>query len=294
MRDTAQLNAFAVYGLEKFLSRQERAEIFRRMPGISSMLPIGGEAVWGDHTSAPDDRPDQNITYGNFISFQQPGNGSAESSTPSHNLTMDQALPFLFDHTQQWYRDATQQAYSRGVAHTRKVVEDNQHIPAKWINPLETRLPLAPAMKIFCFYGFGKPTERAYFYRDDPATSSSSGNNTAGGNGDPRVMIDTAFSTPNTFVDRGVVMGEGDGTVNLLSTGYMCNKGWKMKRYNPAGCAGGPNTGDHVDILGRSSLNDLILRIAGGQGDKIENKVYSDIMMYADRVRIYDDEAEEA
>lgn len=33
MKDTAQLNAFAVYGLEKFLSRHERAEIFRAMPG---------------------------------------------------------------------------------------------------------------------------------------------------------------------------------------------------------------------------------------------------------------------
>lgn len=28
--------------------------------------------------------------------------------------------------------------------------------------------------------------------------------------------------------------GEGDGTVSLLSAGYMCAKGWKMKRYNPA------------------------------------------------------------
>jgi len=36
MRDTAQLNAFAVYGLEKFLSKEERAEIFRSMPGLSS------------------------------------------------------------------------------------------------------------------------------------------------------------------------------------------------------------------------------------------------------------------
>lgn len=47
MKDTAQLNAFAVYGLEKFLSRDERAEIFRAMPGISSMLPKGGDLVWG-------------------------------------------------------------------------------------------------------------------------------------------------------------------------------------------------------------------------------------------------------
>ncbi|KAK5727991.1 phospholipid:diacylglycerol acyltransferase [Elasticomyces elasticus] len=296
MRDTAQLNAFAVYGLEKFLSRQERAEIFRRMPGISSMLPLGGTAVWGDHISAPDDKPGQNLTYGNFLSFKQ---ANSSQNSPG-NLTVDQALPYLYKHTEQWYRDATQRSYSHGVAHTRKVVEDNQFIPAKWINPLETRLPLAPDMKIFCFYGFGKPTERAYFYRDDPAT----GNRTS-----DAVMIDTTVSTANGFVDRGVVMGEGDGTVSLLSTGYMCNKGWKIPRYNPAGIKvttyemrhepdrfsprGGPNTGDHVDILGRSSLNDLILRVAGGQGHLINNTVYSDILVYADKVKIYDDEAEE-
>ena len=31
MKDTAQLNAFAVYGLEKFLGKDERVEIFRSM-----------------------------------------------------------------------------------------------------------------------------------------------------------------------------------------------------------------------------------------------------------------------
>ena len=36
MKDTAQLNAFAVYGLEKFLGKDERCEIFRTMPGKSS------------------------------------------------------------------------------------------------------------------------------------------------------------------------------------------------------------------------------------------------------------------
>lgn len=33
----------------------------------------------------------------------------------------------------------------------------------------------------------------------------------------------------------GVVLGEGDGTVPLLSSGYMCAKGWNLKRFNPAG-----------------------------------------------------------
>jgi phospholipid:diacylglycerol acyltransferase len=101
-------------------------------------------------------------------------------------------------------------------------------------------------------------------------------------------------------------MGEGDGTVNLLSTGYMCNHGWKnIHRYNPANIPikvyemphepdrfsprGGPNTGDHVDILGRQSLNDLILRVAGGKGDDIGENVVSDIKKYAERVEVYEE-----
>jgi phospholipid:diacylglycerol acyltransferase len=76
-------------------------------------------------------------------------------------------------------------------------------------------------------------------------------------------------------------MGEGDGTVSLLSSGYMCN------RVSPRG---GPSTGDHVDILGRSSLNDLILRVAGGKGDLIEETVYSNIREYSDKVKIWNEE----
>jgi phospholipid:diacylglycerol acyltransferase len=250
MKDTAQLNAFAVYGLEKFLSKQERAEIFRAMPGISSMLPIGGDAIWGNATWAPDDQPDQEVSYGAFISFRN-STSSARNFTsipPYANLTVEASLNFLFDETEEWYKDMVQRSYSHGVAHTRKEVEANLKIPAKWINPLETRLPLAPNLKIYCFYGIGKPTERGYFYRaeTDPLSKLN-------------VTIDTTYSSPNGPVDRGVIMGEGDGTVNLLSSGYMCAKGWKMKRYNPSGAKvkvfemphepdrfsprGGPNTG---------------------------------------------------
>ncbi|KAF2802030.1 Phospholipid:diacylglycerol acyltransferase [Mytilinidion resinicola] len=241
MKDTAQLNAFAVYGLEKFLSRHERAEIFRSMPGISSMLPMGGNEVWGDENGAPDDRPGQNITYGNFIRFR-----SNNSTNTKKNITVTGSIPYLFNHTEDWYQDMVLHSYSLGVAHTKREVEHNQMIPAKWVNPLETRLPLAPHLKIYCFYGVGKDTERAYYYKDDldPLTQTN-------------VTIDTSYT--NGATDHGVVMGEGDGTVNLLSTGYMCNKGWKMKRYNPAGVQiithempdepdrfsprGGPNTG---------------------------------------------------
>lgn len=168
MRDTVQLNAFAVYGVEKFLSRQERAEIFRAMPGISSMLPIGGEAVWGNSTWAPDDQPDQDVTFGNFLSFK-----GTNSSNSQANLTAEEALHYLYDHADDWYTNQIKSSYSHGVAHTKKEVEKNQKDPLKWMNPLETRLPLAPDMKIYCFYGVGKPTERAYFYKDEEYTNRS-------------------------------------------------------------------------------------------------------------------------
>ncbi|KAK6439296.1 phospholipid:diacylglycerol acyltransferase [Oleoguttula sp. CCFEE 5521] len=292
MKDTAQLNAFAVYGLERFLSRQERADIFRAMPGMSSMLPIGGDEVWGNSTWAPDDKPGQNVTFGNFLKFRKPDTNLTEDPG---NLTVSQALPYLWDHTDDWYSDAVRHAYSQGVAHTRKEVEANQKIPRHWVNPLESRLPVAPDMKIYCFYGVGKPTERAYFYREEVVSQNRT-----------MAAIDTTISNTDGSIDHGVVMGEGDGTVNLLSTGYMCNRGWKIPRYNPANISvkvhemrhepdrfsprGGPNTGDHVDILGRSSLNDLILRIAGGRGEMVEEVVYSDIRTYAGRVKIHDDD----
>ncbi|KAF1809380.1 LACT-domain-containing protein [Eremomyces bilateralis CBS 781.70] len=290
MRDTAQLNAFAVYGLEKFLSRHERADLFRAMPGISSMLPMGGAAVWGNETWAPDDPPGANHTFGRFITFRE-RNGTAVGQ----NLTAGMSLPYLFEKlkSEPWYEKMVSEAYSYGIAHSREEVEDNQRDPSKWVNPLETRLPLAPNLKIYCFYGHGKPTERAYYYRDDLDPMSIT-----------NVSMDTGYTDPNGGPDHGVMMGEGDGTVPLLSMGYMCVRGWKYRRYNPAGVKiktyempheperfsprGGPNTGDHVDILGRASLNDLILRVAGGKGDLIEDNITSDILEYAEKVKIYD------
>ena len=48
--------------------------------------------------------------------------------------------------------------------------------------------------------------------------------------------------------------------------------------------------GDHVDILGRSSLNDLILRVAGGRGDQIEENYVSNIREYSENVKIYEED----
>lgn len=281
-------NAFAVYGLEKFLSREERAEMFRAMPGISSMLPIGGDAVWGNLSGAPDDLPGQENSFGSFLNFRQGVNWTV----PEKNMTVDGTMRYLLDSAEDWYQDQIRGSYSHGIARTTKEVEENELDPRKWINPLETRLPLAPSMRVYCFYGVGKPTERAYYYRTPEATSNLN------------ITIDTGLI--HGVIDHGVIMGEGDGTVNLLSSGFMCNKGWHMKRYNPAGVKvtvvemphepdrfnprGGPNTADHVDILGRATLNELILRVAAGRGNTINNYVVSNISQYAERVQVFEEE----
>jgi phospholipid:diacylglycerol acyltransferase len=48
---------------------------------------------------------------------------------------------------------------------------------------------------------------------------------------------------------------------------------------------------DHVDILGRMSLNDLILQVAGGRGELINETIHSNIREYAEKVKIYEEEA---
>ena len=63
----------------------------------------------------------------------------------------------------------------------------------------------------------------------------------------PRLPLDMPMAR-TTYIDaeytdegarprivNGVRMGEGDGTVSLLSLGAMCVEGWKRPRWNPAG-----------------------------------------------------------
>jgi phospholipid:diacylglycerol acyltransferase len=48
---------------------------------------------------------------------------------------------------------------------------------------------------------------------------------------------------------------------------------------------GGANTSDHVDILGSTGLNDLILKVATGVGEEIEENIVSDIRSYAEKMQ---------
>ena len=298
MKDTIQLNALAVYGLEKFFSRKERVDMLRSFGGIPSMLPKGGELIWGNLTSAPDDpintletdvgdeqavgmeKVDENIqkndSFGTFIRLKNTVEGEEdEDQEIDKKFTINESIDYLLDTAPDWFSNRVREQYSFGIAKTKEELERNNQDHLKWSNPLEAALPNAPDMKMYCFYGVGNPTERAYAYQKADAASKLD------------ITIDTDAEIP-------VYFGDGDGTISLL-THTMCHEWQKgsKSRFNPGNMSvtvveikhepdrfdirGGAKTAEHVDILGLAELNELVLKVAAGKGHTIENRYVSQL-----------------
>jgi len=272
MKDTVQLNTVAVYGLEKFFSRRERLDMLRTFGGIASMLPKGGDLIWGNLDGSVEDAQHNNTdTFGNFIRFEK------EVGTFSQkNLTMADSIDFLLDNSPEWFNRRTKEHYSYGVASSPQELKENEKQFNKWSNPLEVPLPNAPDLKIFCFYGVGNPTERAYIYQEEE---------------------DKALSKLNVSIvlrseRQSVFMTDGDGTIPILSHA-MCHK-WKTSpNFNPGGSEvkivemkhdpdrfdirGGAKTAEHVDILGSAEMNELVLKVASGRDDLIQERILTNL-----------------
>lgn len=236
------------------------------------------------------------------------------------NLSASDALTWLLQQTPASFQRMVEQNYSNGIEYDEAKLKENNQDPRKWSNPLEIALPIAPSMKVIAMYGVGKPTERSYYYQKGPfeqeATIAEGDHATCQDdsctNGTDAIplgfptarshWIDTTVhdERKSPKIRSGCKMGEGDGTVSLLSLGAMSVQGWKRKRYNPGGSKivthelahepeamdlrGGQTTGDHVDILGAWRVNELVLRIAAGRGDEVKDHYVSDIEKYASRI----------
>ncbi|GAA5859636.1 hypothetical protein JCM8547_006173 [Rhodosporidiobolus lusitaniae] len=271
MRDTVEINQAAVYLLERVFSRQERAKLFRSWAGAASMMLKGGNAVWGDETGAPDDTENSAMSSGILYYFrpEEHQNTSQVTSDTIHpNLTLNDGMSFMLEKVGTPYAQMLASNFSYGFERDEEQLKKNNNDHTKWSNPLEAQLPNAPNMKIFCLYGTGKETERAYFYSQgkrgyehdetpviDFAASSSSPEQApvclepnctdATTPRAPldlplsrRVYIDGSVTLTEQSVPRvrsGVVFNDGDGTVSVLSLGAMCVEGWKQPRFNPAG-----------------------------------------------------------
>uniref|UniRef100_M0ZI48 phospholipid:diacylglycerol acyltransferase n=1 Tax=Solanum tuberosum TaxID=4113 RepID=M0ZI48_SOLTU len=185
--------------------------------------------------------------------------------------------------------------FSHGIAED---LDDPKYTHYKyWSNPLETKLPDAPDMEIFCSYGVGIPTERSYVYKLSSSDRCKS---------IPLQIDSSAYGSDNGCLKGGVHFVDGDESVPVVSAGFMCAKGWRGKtRFNPSGISTyirehqhkapssllegrGTESGAHVDIMGNVAFIEDVLRIAGGatSAELGGDRIYSDIMKMSERINI--------
>jgi len=251
-----------------------------------------------------------------------------EEIPPDHVWSLDDTLEHLYSHAEEHIKTDLFSHDSQNGWKKRSSSKDKQ---MHWHDPAATQLPKAPSMRIYCVYGVGLPTERAYHYKVDcsslgPPTanvtddagsvsgeqcsddaSSEDDSHSASDDLHSPFIIDTDVTDASRGIQMGVRHSDGDGSVALLSLGYMCQK-WKEPRnkYNPhrvqvfsrekkhKGTAqirdpgrGGPESGEHCDILGNDGTLEDVVRIATDFEVDIHvnhDEIKSDLMRIMDEI----------
>ncbi|CAG8643201.1 3073_t:CDS:2, partial [Racocetra fulgida] len=216
----SELGAFGIYVLERFFSKRERSELFRTWGGLSSMLPKGGAAIWGNTTHAPDDREKAMNTFGSLLTLRSFIHNKLDNNDTNQTAaeiiykhTSTTGINFLQQNTDSFYNKMLSNNYSFGMATSEDEISDDMKDHTKWTNPLESRLPYAPEMKIYCLYGWGKETERSYYYSHDYTDDYTDSNESSSEDTYKflnSLFIDSSFNSdhdPN--IKSGVHNGEG-------------------------------------------------------------------------------------
>ncbi|NP_001310647.1 putative phospholipid:diacylglycerol acyltransferase 2 precursor [Ricinus communis] len=359
-KDTAFIRAILPGILDSEILGVQAIEHVLRMTrtwdSTMSLLPKGGETIWGNLDWAPEEREacdsskkrylrsindsnsdvkrgfqvKESVNYGRIVSFSK-----AAAQLPSSLLPSFDLKEFFGEHTNTssgscgkiWteydeinresirkfaenkaftastfhdlLRFVAPKMVQRAGAHFSHGIADNLDDPKYehykyWSNPLETRLPDAPDMEIYCSYGVGIPTERSYAFKLSPSDRCKS----------IPLRIDT--SVGDSGFTNGVSFVDGDVSVPVLSAGFMCAKVWRGRtRFNPSGIrtyvrefqhkppgslldGRGTESGSHVDIMGNNALIEDVLRVAAGAtGTEMGgDRIHSDILRMAEKINI--------
>eukprot|EP00300_Choanocystis_sp_HF-7_P042910 c956_g1_i1.p1 GENE.c956_g1_i1~~c956_g1_i1.p1 ORF type:complete len:631 (-),score=122.73 c956_g1_i1:33-1925(-) len=262
--------------LDMYFAPAERRHLFQSWGSVLNLFPVGGEIVWGHNDAAMGHSCVTNESLGEECPPWL--KGGLVFANRSAKIPMEEVHKLLMNDTECDYIQIYKDEYSFGFG-----VSDSFD-SSKWNNVLESPLPLAPNMTIYCLYGTGKSAERGAFL-----VSQS-----------PPFRMDTEFHNPEYGVSGGMFSGDGDGTVPLVSLGFMCVEGWRHREFNPSNLPvvtreykhrptttidsrGGPETAEHVDILGNEELIQNVLQVAAGH--TIDNRVESPIRNIADKIK---------
>lgn len=288
--DFALLTGSAGRQLNAVVSPAKRRSLFRSWGAGQTLLPKGGDAVWGGHGPA----------------FQR-RRGAADGAAGGDNkelvpvLTLDETMAML-----ERDAEASQGRWSWWYDHGAIVGRNESERAAlrapperAWANPLLGALPPAPSTTYYCLNGVGKPTDVGYvvsedLVREQPPEPLGEGEAVP-------FLLDRDAAAHG--VKRATVFADGDGTVALESMGYMCEGPWARRGspHNPSGVpvvlreyenkkgrADDPldtmrgvsaESAGHVDMLGNEELLADLIAIASGRTDAhpVERRVLSGI-----------------
>ncbi|KAF7823299.1 putative phospholipid:diacylglycerol acyltransferase 2 [Senna tora] len=202
--------------------------------------------------------------------------------------------------------------FSHGIAEN---LDDPKYTHHKyWSNPLETKLPEAPNMEIYCLYGVGIPTERSYVYKLSSSEKFRSIipleiDNSTADDGEEEEEEEDDDDEGRSCLRGGVYFVDGDHeSVPLVSAGFMCAKGWRgTTRFNPSGVSAFvrefrhkqqpsmfhgvrdmESTGAHINVMGNFGLVEDVLRVAAGAtGAEIGgDRIFSDIIRMSEKIHL--------
>jgi len=314
MKDTAAIMGTMGAMVERIFGRYNRKELWKTWGSLWGMLPKGGDEIWGqagDITAKESwhyetkERSNycNNTDFPYLKSRRDPlivfDNEGSEGKFRGKKWTIEDTIKYLR------YWGSELKNNSVHAAQVYKFEAGRRLSKEDWHDPTRTPLPFAPSLKMYCLYGVGIETERAYFYKRASSGTSDQHLTDHPANEVP-FFIDSTVHDPTNNIKFGTLFSDGDVSVPLVSLGYMCIDGWKNnKKLNPSKVEivtreylhkeefqvndpmrGGPKSADHVDILGNvDTIFDLLSIVTHFNKTYLnEDKIVSDIKSIAQRI----------
>ncbi|KAI5193337.1 phospholipid:diacylglycerol acyltransferase [Nematocida minor] len=262
VKDTADMGMIQYTIVELLFGREQRHQLFKTWGSPLYLLPKGGDRFWRR----------KNMENLDLVAVEKE-KIAAKGKKKVCKAPLEKHRFIKYEEIMEMIKEILP-PHNKTIH--KKIVEPKTEQDT-WSNPLLSPLPNAPNLTIYSLYGVNKPTECGYYFTIEKDI----------------YHIDKNKTSDKESIFKGIVIADGDGTVPIISMGYMGGHGWKNKELNPHKVKtvireykhmpsnslleprGGAHTAEHVNILGNYSLITDILKIASGE--RLDDEIISNL-----------------